>query len=608
MIFPFSTALADVEADATAEIQLNSADNAPLYNVELAYRTDGKFVAVWRRSSSNQDCYFGLFSDAGVALIPQQTINTTTDDDQRRPHVALDGSNNGVVVWESDDQDGDEGGIYGQRFDSDGAKVGDEFFINTYTVGDQSRPRVAMASNGAFVVVWNSEDQDGDASGSYARLYGSDGNPTTENGFRVSLTTAGSQRTPDVAMDDDGNFVVVYVNDNKINAVYYDDEGTAVSGEIVVNTVNGVSNPRLAMVDDGSLVVTWTNNENVSDVAARIIDTSKTPLGDNEIAVNQFTTNAQEAPEVAVNDVGDFVIVWESYFQDGSDDAIVARRFKSDGTPIADEFVVNDYTTSDQVWPDVVSTDGANFIVAWHTATLVDEDVSAAYTYQIYAKIYSSLCVTGSDCNDSNVCTDEYCDASGVCHYLTNTASCDDGLFCNGADTCNSGFCAQHTGDPCTGGKVCAEPIDMCVNPSTTTTTSTSTTTTTTTAPSTTTTTVATTTSTTAAATTTTTTASSTTTTTTPTTTTTTLPSTTTTTFPGSTTSTTGAGTTTTTVVGTTTSTGATTTTIPGEDDDDTTDDDTSDDDSVDDDSDDDDTVDDDNGDDDDDSGGCGCG
>ncbi len=60
---------------------------------------------------------------------------------------------------------------------------------------------------------------------------------------------------------------------------------------------------------------------------------------------------------------------------------------------------------------------------------------------------------------DTNVCTDDVCDGSGTCSHPNNTASCDDGVFCNGADTCGAGACT-HAGDPCTGGGECADSCD----------------------------------------------------------------------------------------------------------------------------------------------------
>jgi slime mold repeat-containing protein len=76
------------------------------------------------------------------------------------------------------------------------------------------------------------------------------------------------------------------------------------------------------------------------------------------------------------------------------------------------------------------------------------------------------------DCDDGNACTTDACDPdSGSadvngCTHTANSAPCDDGLFCNGTDTCGSGSCSVHTGDPCAGGaecaNVCNEAGDSC--------------------------------------------------------------------------------------------------------------------------------------------------
>jgi hypothetical protein len=41
--------------------------------------------------------------------------------------------------------------------------------------------------------------------------------------------------------------------------------------------------------------------------------------------------------------------------------------------------------------------------------------------------------------------------------------SCSDGLFCNGAETCQSGACTNGT-PPCTGGQICSEGQDACLS------------------------------------------------------------------------------------------------------------------------------------------------
>src|SRR5262249_10438365 len=61
----------------------------------------------------------------------------------------------------------------------------------------------------------------------------------------------------------------------------------------------------------------------------------------------------------------------------------------------------------------------------------------------------------GTACtSDSNPCTDDRCNGAGACTHPNNTAPCDDGLFCNGADVCSGGTCT-HAGNPCAGGPAC---------------------------------------------------------------------------------------------------------------------------------------------------------
>src|SRR5262245_19852069 len=49
----------------------------------------------------------------------------------------------------------------------------------------------------------------------------------------------------------------------------------------------------------------------------------------------------------------------------------------------------------------------------------------------------------GSSCSsDGNACTNDVCNGSGTCTHPNNSAACNDGLFCNGADTCSGGTCS----------------------------------------------------------------------------------------------------------------------------------------------------------------------
>jgi len=62
----------------------------------------------------------------------------------------------------------------------------------------------------------------------------------------------------------------------------------------------------------------------------------------------------------------------------------------------------------------------------------------------------------GAACGDDGTgCTDDLCDGGGRCTHPPNAGPCDDGLYCNGADSCVGGTCSGHAGDPCAGGPDC---------------------------------------------------------------------------------------------------------------------------------------------------------
>ena len=88
---------------------------------------------------------------------------------------------------------------------------------------------------------------------------------------------------------------------------------------------------------------------------------------------------------------------------------------------------------------------------------------------------------TGIDCpadvykTAGTVCraaVDPQCDIAETCTGSTITCptnavkptgtACNDGLFCDGADTCKSGKCQVHKGDPCVLPLVCNETTDVC--------------------------------------------------------------------------------------------------------------------------------------------------
>src|SRR4051812_34951113 len=77
-----------------------------------------------------------------------------------------------------------------------------------------------------------------------------------------------------------------------------------------------------------------------------------TPAG-AQFRVNTFTTGDQFAPAVAADAAGDFVVVWASDGQDGSNSGVYAQRYNAAGVAQGSPLAVNTFTTGVQSLPAV---------------------------------------------------------------------------------------------------------------------------------------------------------------------------------------------------------------------------------------------------------------
>jgi len=312
------------------------------------------------------------WAQGGAPLGPEFRVNSYTTSNQLYPSVAREPGGNFVVVWTSNTQDGSGLGVFGQRYDAAGAPLGGEFRVNTYTTGAQYLASVAMDSTGRFVVVWNSIGQEGNFS-IFGQRYSPVGVPLGGE-FRVNTYTTGDQVAPSVAADL-GDFVVTWASYNQDGSSWgifgqrFLQAGTPAGGEFRINTyTTGTQLGTSVSLDSGgNFMVVWHSNaedgSNLGIFGQRYAATG-TPAGP-EFQVNTYTTNAQAYPAVATDASGNVVVVWHSSLQDGSLTGIFGQRYAAAGAPLGGEFRVNTYTTGYQSLPDVVTDAGGNFVVAW---------------------------------------------------------------------------------------------------------------------------------------------------------------------------------------------------------------------------------------------------
>ncbi|HYT89926.1 MAG TPA: hypothetical protein VEL76_14565, partial [Gemmataceae bacterium] len=348
------------------------ADGARAVGMDAA----GNYVVVW--SSNGQDgggwgVYGRRYTVGGVPLGGEFRVNTTTAGDQNTPAVAVNADGSFVVVWQSNGQDGGGWGIYARRYDAAGNALGGEFRVNTTTAGDQKTPAVAVDATGDFVVTWSSNGQDGGGWGIYGQRYDAAGNALGGE-FRVNTTTAGDQKDPQVAMAAAGDFVVVWVSNNQDGdkaGVYgqrYSANGTALGGEFQANTytTGDQNSPALAMDAAGDFVVTWSSNGQDGrgwGVYGRRYDANG--VAGNAFHVSNTTAGDQEFTTVAMDAAGNFVIGWSSHGQDGNGWGSYGRQFNLAGIALGNEFQIASSTAGDQVSPTWAVDSNGHAVAVW---------------------------------------------------------------------------------------------------------------------------------------------------------------------------------------------------------------------------------------------------
>jgi hypothetical protein len=98
--------------------------------------------------------------------------------------VAIDGDGDFIVTWSSVGQDDPlaptpTAGVFGRRFDSSGSALATEFQVNSYTPNHQRTPEIAIDGDGDFVVAWESTGQDGANEGIFAQRFSSNAATST---------------------------------------------------------------------------------------------------------------------------------------------------------------------------------------------------------------------------------------------------------------------------------------------------------------------------------------------------------------------------------------------------------------------------------------------
>jgi hypothetical protein len=289
-----------------SEFQVNTYTTSVQRFSTVARDADGDFVVTWAsygQDGSSEGVYAQRYNAAGVAQGSEFQVNTYTTDLQRNATVGMDADGDFVVTWSSYAQDGSNYGIYAQRYNAAGAAQEAEFRVNTYTTNKQRHSSVALDADGDYVVAWSSYGQDGDEEGVYAQRFAGQSPPVV-----LPQTFAISENRPlgyvvgtVVATDPDPGqsvtFAITAGNTGNAFAI------NAATGQITVNSVPPVNfelNPTFLLTvqatDNGAPTVLSSS----ATVTINLVDLNEAPVF---LAPTTFTIAENRSVGYVVGDV-----------------------------------------------------------------------------------------------------------------------------------------------------------------------------------------------------------------------------------------------------------------------------------------------------------------
>ena len=362
------------------------------YGSDVAMSPEGDFIIVWISGTSGLDgIHARKFDKLADPLDEEFTVNLDVKGTTSELSIVMNDLDEFIVAWSGNDSNIKKNIVYAKKYPDNGIS---EFEINVQDV--PGFPSLAMDGDGNFVIVY--EDEYDSSKRIFAKKY--DRNRNLIKSFQIEPDTTFGQIYPSIAMNMSGNFVVAWQCPEKDGSIFgifakrFDDEANPIGEEFQVNTTTYQSQhePVVSIADNGKFIIVWESymqDGSGEGVYAQLYDSDGKPI-EGEFRVNTFIENDQQEPSVAMDSIGNFVVTWRSGWdyndpnsgQDGSCNGIFAQRFDVNGNKIDEEFQVNTYIQYDQAHPSVAMDSDGDFIVTWSGPQENSE------FRQVYAKHY----------------------------------------------------------------------------------------------------------------------------------------------------------------------------------------------------------------------------
>jgi len=310
-------------------------------------------------------------------LFNDRTINQSSTLNQKKPKVSSSNANNSFVsVWQDNRNSPINYGIFARSFNQDGCALSNDFKVSVGNKGNKINPDVAVFDDGSFIVVWQ-DDKDGNGYYQIAcRKFNSLGQPLSKE-IIVNSNYNGQQLNPKVVASKNGSFVITWDDDKdknnyfQIHAAVFNKNCKKVVGDFAVNSVSDGNQrkPNIAMDSNNNYFVVWEddsdNNKYYQIYCAGFQSLSKSKLF-KDMVINQDYQGQQLNPVIDADASGSFTVSWEDDKDKNGVFQIYAASFDINGKRIHKDIVVNQFPNGQQLKPNI-SKDKANgnYYIVW---------------------------------------------------------------------------------------------------------------------------------------------------------------------------------------------------------------------------------------------------
>ena len=335
-----TVAIAGSEIEAGPEIWIDGPDAVQpgndRSNPDVAVDNDGRRIHVWDAAGGfdRTEIFLRRFDSGGNPLEDPKMVNTTTEDDQQVPRVAVSSDGSFLVIFDSDELvpggGVDRDVIRSQAYDANGDPVGVEHLLSANPIpqsldlaADVAALRTADGSAGGYAVAWKSLNSSGNDTGRgiEACIVSSTGVPSPQ--FQVPSDPDGTQDNPSITELADGGFLVTWTEGSQVWGRRFNAAGGPVGGDFVISTtfIEQKLDTDAAIGWEGRVLVVWMEQEDnggTREIYARLFDADLNPLGP-DFRVNTVLDEDQSNPRVADLGPKGFLVLWESQVSSGAD-------------------------------------------------------------------------------------------------------------------------------------------------------------------------------------------------------------------------------------------------------------------------------------------------